>query len=98
MANIIDMGSNSGKANQRPTNSAKPQQINVDLNSAPELHCPKCDSLFFQEVTFFKKLSALMSPSGQETIIPVVAYACIECGTINPALLPVGFEAGGKNG
>lgn len=94
MSKIIDIGSGGGK----PTPQQKQQQINVDLNSAPEIHCPKCDGIFFQEITFFKKLSALMSPTGKDAVIPVVAYACIECGTINPQLLPIGFEAGGNNG
>ena len=30
-----------------------------------------------------KKLSALMSPTGQEAIIPVAAFACQSCGHIN---------------
>ena len=30
-----------------------------------------------------KKLSSLMSPTGQEAIIPVGAFACEKCGHIN---------------
>ena len=30
-----------------------------------------------------KKLSSLMSPNGQETIIPVGVFACDHCGHIN---------------
>ena len=30
-----------------------------------------------------KKLSALVSPNGQEAIIPVAAFACEACGHIN---------------
>lgn len=98
MSNVIDIsGGNSSKPSARPSTSAMPTQVNIDLNSAPELHCPKCNSIFFQELTFFKKLSALTSPTGKEAIIPVTAYACVECGTINPELLPTGFAGFGGN-
>ena len=30
-----------------------------------------------------KKLSALVSPTGQEALIPVAAFACDSCGHIN---------------
>ena len=30
-----------------------------------------------------KKLSSLLSPTGQEAIIPVMAFACDSCGHIN---------------
>ena len=30
-----------------------------------------------------KKLSAIISPTGQEALIPVAAFACEACGHIN---------------
>ena len=30
-----------------------------------------------------KRLSALVSPNGQEAIVPVMAFACDSCGHIN---------------
>ena len=36
----------------------------------------------------FKKLSALVSPNGRESLIPIETFACIECGTIPKELLP----------
>jgi uncharacterized Zn finger protein len=64
------------------------QQVNVDLNQATDIECSKCGGKFFHEVTFFKKISALLSPTGQEGILPIPTYACLECGNINDEFLP----------
>ena len=39
-------------------------------------------------IIFFKKISALVSPTGQESIIPVQVYSCGNCGHINKSLNP----------
>ena len=56
---------------------------NVDLTHAKTLECEKCQGKGFQQTMMLKKLSALMSPTGQEAIIPVAAFACQSCGHIN---------------
>jgi uncharacterized Zn finger protein len=65
------------------------QRINLDLNQAIDIECANCGNKFFHEVTFFKKISALLSPTGQEGIIPIPTYACLECGNINDEFLPI---------
>ena len=65
-----------------------PQQVNIDLNRATDIECSKCGNKFFHEVLFFKKISALLSPTGQEAVLPVPTYACLECGNINDEFLP----------
>ena len=66
----------------------EPQRINVDLNQASDIACSNCGGKFFHQVTFFKKISALLSPTGQEGIVPIPTYACLECGNINEEFLP----------
>ena len=64
------------------------RRMNLDLNQASDIECANCGNKFFHEVTFFKKISALLSPTGQEGIIPIPTYACLECGNINEEFLP----------
>jgi uncharacterized Zn finger protein len=64
------------------------KQMTVDINQASDIECSNCGNKFFHEVTFFKKLSALLSPTGQEAIIPIPTYACLECGNINEEFMP----------
>ena len=56
---------------------------NIDLTHAKTLECEKCQNKGFRQTLMLKKLSPLMSPSGQEAIIPVGVFACDSCGHVN---------------
>ena len=56
---------------------------NIDLTHAKDIICEKCGGLGFKQTMMLKKLSALVSPNGQESIVPVMAFACDKCGHIN---------------
>lgn len=52
------------------------------LLDAPNVVCPKCGSRFFKEIYAIKKISAIISPTGQEEFMPVPMMACANCGEI----------------
>ena len=56
---------------------------NIDLTHAKDILCEKCEGVGFRQTMMLKKLSPLMSPTGQETIIPVGVFACDSCGHVN---------------
>jgi hypothetical protein len=56
---------------------------NIDLTHAKDITCEKCEGVGFRQSMMLKKLSPLMSPTGQETIIPVGVFACDSCGHVN---------------
>tara|TARA_Y100000310_G_scaffold178751_1_gene178691 strand:+ start:3572 stop:3793 length:222 start_codon:yes stop_codon:yes gene_type:complete len=56
---------------------------NVDLTHATTLECEKCGGVGFKQTLMLKKLSALVSPTGKEAMIPVAVFACELCGHIN---------------
>ena len=56
---------------------------NIDLTHAKDIECEKCEGVGFRQTMMLKKLSPLMSPTGQEAIIPVAAFGCDSCGHIN---------------
>tara|TARA_B100000131_G_scaffold247048_1_gene240069 strand:- start:626 stop:880 length:255 start_codon:yes stop_codon:yes gene_type:complete len=60
-----------------------PSIDNIDLTHAKTLECEECGCKGFKQTLMLKKLSALISPNGQESIIPVAAFACEACGHIN---------------
>ena len=72
----------------------KKQQANVqlDLSQAETILCEKCSNGLFIQSFFLKKLSALVSPTGQEAVIPVQVYSCGSCGHINQKLNPTASE------
>ena len=62
---------------------AIPDLSSVDLSHAKNLECDECQGRGFKQTMMLKKLSALMSPNGQESIVPVAAFACEKCGHVN---------------
>jgi|TARA_Y100000114_G_scaffold155037_1_gene178319 hypothetical protein len=61
-----------------------PQEIQVDISKADDIVCDKqdCESTYFQPVMAMKRLSPLVSPTGQEAIVPIQVYACIKCNEV----------------
>tara|TARA_R110002110_G_scaffold242958_1_gene459351 strand:- start:1191 stop:1397 length:207 start_codon:yes stop_codon:yes gene_type:complete len=55
------------------------QQMNIDLSQAENVGCEKCGHEYFVPVAMMKKLSALLSPTGQELTFPVQCFQCVEC-------------------
>ena len=56
---------------------------NIDLSHATDIICEKCEGVGFKQTMMLKKLSPLVSPNGQEAIIPVGVFACESCGHVN---------------
>ena len=62
---------------------AIPDLSNVDLTHAKTLECEECGCKGFKQTMMLKKLSALLSPNGQESIVPVGVFCCEHCGHVN---------------
>ena len=69
-------------------NNEQQPQMNIDFSKTTAEVCEKCENETFTQVYKMRKLSALLSPTGQETMIPIQAFACVESGHINKGLLP----------
>ena len=65
------------------------QSMNIDLSNAQDVTCESCGNYTFQEVVLMKRVSALVSPTGKEAIVPIPTFACNACGFINKQFLPV---------
>ena len=65
------------------------QQANINLNpeDLEDVLCEKCESQTFSQVFLFKKLSAVLSPNGKDTFVPMQTYKCTDCGHINKEFL-----------
>ena len=57
--------------------------LNVDPSTMKDIKCENCGCRFFRQVHAFKRVSALVSPTGKEQIVPVPTFRCDECGFIN---------------
>ncbi len=57
-------------------------KINFNVNDADDMTCPECNHLYFTPLTRLKKVSALVSPTGKESILPVQVLACAGCNAV----------------
>ena len=76
----------------KPIKGGQPPQAQVDINDTEMVKCDDCGNASFIQAFFLRKLSALMSPTGQEAMIPVQIYSCGNCGKVPEKLMPKGNE------
>ena len=69
-------------------NPQQQMQMNIDFEQITPVVCDECGHDVFTQALKMRKISALLSPTGQETMIPVQAFACVKCGHINKDFLP----------
>ena len=57
-------------------------EVKVDLKQADTVECEDCGNYLFITAHVIKRLSAIISPTGQEALIPVQVYSRGNCGTV----------------
>ena len=58
-------------------------QQTVDVSQTTSVQCEKCENSTFKQTLLIRKMSALVSSSGQEMVIPIEVFACEKCGHVN---------------
>ena len=66
--------------------------MHIDMNNAVDMVCEKCGNKTFKNTNLIKTISAIVSPSGKEMIIPIPVFACDKCGHVNEEFLKNEFE------
>ena len=70
-------------------NNQQPQ-MNIDFSQTTAEVCEKCENDTFTQAYKMRKLSALLSPTGEASMIPIQVFACAKCGHINAGFRPKG--------
>ena len=71
----------------KPRKPLPKAQVKVDLTQAETLKCEYCENYLFISSTIIKRLSAIVSPTGEETLIPIDVYSCGNCGRVPKSML-----------
>ena len=66
----------------KPMKPLPKQQQQVDLSQAETMKCESCQNSLFIESYVLKRISALISPTGQEGVVPIQVFACGSCGEL----------------
>ena len=62
-------------------------EVQVDLKKAETIKCDDCGNYLFITSFVIKRVSAILSPTGQEGLVPIQVYSCGNCGQVPKSLL-----------
>ena len=65
----------------------KPQQ-EIDINDTETITCEDCSNATFIPAFFLRRISPIVSPTGQEAMVPIQVYSCGNCGKVPDKLMP----------
>ena len=57
-------------------------EVKVDLKQADTVKCEDCGNYLFITAHVIKRLSPIISPTGQEALNPVQVYSCGNCAKV----------------
>ena len=57
-------------------------EVKVDLKQADTVKCDDCGNYLFITASVIKRISPILSPTGQEALVPVQVYSCGSCGKV----------------
>ena len=55
----------------------------IDVSQTTPIKCEKCENQTFKQTLLIRRVSALVSPNGQEQYVPIAVFACEKCGSVN---------------
>ena len=62
-------------------------EVKVDLSKADTIKCDDCGNYLFITANVIKRISPILSPTGQEALVPVQVYSCGNCGKVPKVFL-----------
>ena len=64
------------------------QNVKYDISTATDVLCESCETNVFIMAYFVKRFSAIVTPTGQEVLVPVQILQCAGCGNVNKEFVP----------
>ena len=62
--------------------------VNINPKDLEDVVCENCGCQVFVPAFLFKKISAVLSPNGKASMIPLNVFKCNDCGHINKDFIP----------
>ena len=72
----------------KPMKPIKTPPKKLNIKDTESLKCDACGNYTFIKSYFIRRVSPLMSPTGQEAMIPIEVFACGNCGKVPDKMIP----------
>ena len=66
----------------------QPQNLNISIDQTSPVVCDSCGHLYMKEVVHMRKVSGILTGTGQPSYIPIPLFACDKCGHVNTEFVP----------
>jgi hypothetical protein len=63
-------------------------QVSLSLKDLTQIECESCKKNVFSEGLMLFTVSAILTGTGKEGMMPVPAFYCVNCGTVVEKFLP----------
>ena len=74
----------------KPLKGGNTPQQEIDINDTETITCEDCGNATFIQCFFIRRISPIVSPTGQEAMVPIQVYSCGNCGKVPDKLMPDG--------
>ena len=64
-------------------NNINPGQLNVSIEKTMPIQCESCGNDTFTQALYLRKVSALLTGTGQEGVVPIPTFICVACNYVN---------------
>ena len=62
--------------------------IKIDMEQTEGVKCEECEHEVFNHGFMLRSVSAVLSPNGEEGLIPIQVFECASCGHVNSQFIP----------
>lgn len=66
-------------------NFGSQQQPNISIDKTTPIICEECENDTFVQALYLRKISPLLTGTGQEGVVPVPTFMCAKCNHVNEA-------------
>lgn len=63
-------------------------QQKFDIQQTTPIKCEKCGGETFNQGVMLRKVSPLLTGTGQPGIVPIPVFYCVECNHVNAEFIP----------
>lgn len=63
--------------------NVNPAQLNVSLDKTTGISCEECQNDTFTQALYLRKVSPLLTGTGQEGVVPIPTFVCVKCHNVN---------------
>ena len=72
----------------KPMKPLKKPQKEINIKDTESIKCDECGNYSFIKAYFIRRISPIVSPTGQEAMIPIEVFSCGNCGKVPDKMMP----------